>query len=190
MAYIELSGKRGKGQRTLVDDSTLKQYGHLSWYLGDTGYVMRKPQGQILRLHRLVLEAKEGEVVDHLNGNKLDNRLNNLRICTHKENTQNRKGTKGYCWDSTRGKWLVTYRAKFYGRYTTEQEAKKAYQLACSGVPYKKTRRKQYMLPRGIHKQFGKYNVSLQRDTIRKRKNGITTLDEALRILNQWKEEG
>lgn len=77
-----------------------------------------------------------------------------------------------------------------YGRYETEAEAKKAYQLARSGVPYKKSVRKQYMLPKNIHKQFGKYNVSLQRNGVRLRKNGILTLSEAIIQLNEWKKEG
>lgn len=188
MTYIELSGKRGKGQRTLVDDSTFKQYGHLSWYLGDTGYAMRKPQGQIVRLHRLVTQAKEGEIVDHLNGNKLDNRLSNLRICTHKENNQNRKNTKGYTWDKSRNKWTVRYRNKFYGRYDTEEEAARAYQMACSGVEYKKTRRKLYMLPEHISKQFGKYVVSIQKDNKRFRKVAIPTLEEAISIRDNYLE--
>ena len=188
MTYIELSGKRGKGQRTLVDDSTFKQYGHLSWYLGDTGYALRKPQGQIVRLHRLVTQAKEGEIVDHLNGNKLDNRLSNLRICTHKENNQNRKNTKGYTWDKSRNKWTVRYRNKFYGRYDTEEEAARAYQMACSGVEYKKTRRKLYMLPEHISKQFGKYVVSIQKDNKRFRKVAIPTLEEAISIRDNYLE--
>jgi len=158
MAFIELSGKRGKGQRTLVDDSTLKQYGHLSWFLSDTGYAMRRPNLDdgakvTIRLHRLVVNAPEGMVVDHLNGNKLDNRASNLRICTQKENTQNRKGTKGYAWDKAKNKWVVRYRDTFYGRYITEEEAKRAYQLACSGVLYKKREHRQnYHLPMGVFK--------------------------------------
>jgi hypothetical protein len=139
MAYIELSGKRGKGQRTLVDDSTLKQYGHMSWFLSDTGYAVRRPSLDdgtkvTIRLHRLVTNAPEGMVVDHVKKDKLDNRLSNLRVCTQKTNTQNRKNTKGYAWDKSKAKWIVRYRSTFYGRYETEQEAKKAYQLACSGV--------------------------------------------------------
>jgi len=187
MAYIELSGKRGKGQRTLVDDSTLKQYGHMSWFLSDTGYAVRRPSLDdgtkvTIRLHRLVTNAPEGMVVDHVKKDKLDNRLSNLRVCTQKTNTQNRKNTKVYAWDKSKAKWIVRYRSTFYGRYETEQEAKKAYQLACSGVEYKKTRRKQYMLPEHISKQFGKYVVSIQKDNKRFRKVAIPTLEEAISI--------
>lgn len=112
---------------------------------------MRKPNGVIMRLHRLVTEAPEGMVVDHLNGDKLDNRRSNLRVCTQADNTRNRKGTRGYCWDKTKGKWMVRYGRQFYGRYTTEEEAKQAYQLAVSGVPYQKSEhgRRKY-LPKGV----------------------------------------
>lgn len=149
--FIELSGKRGKGHRTSVDEETYNKYNHLSWYLSDTGYVMRKPQGEVLRLHRLVLNAPEEMVVDHLNGDKLDNRKSNLRICTHKENSMNRKNTKGVCYDKSKSKWIARYRNKFFGRYNTEQEASRAYQLACSGVEYNKRQRRRYTLPVGVY---------------------------------------
>ena len=125
MAYIQLSGKRGKGRQTLVDDSTLKKYGHLTWHLSDTGYVVRrnKSEGGTVRLHRLVADAPEGMVVDHLNGDKLDNRASNLRVCTQKENSQNRKGTKGYAWDKSKNKWIVHYKRTFYGRYETRSRS-------------------------------------------------------------------
>jgi len=190
--YIELSGKKGKGHRTLVDEETYNQYKHLSWYLGDTGYAIRKPKGEIMRLHRLVANAPEGMVVDHLNGDTLDNRKSNLRVCTQAENARNRKGTKGVCYDKSKGKWMVRYRNKFFGRYKTEQEASRAYQLACSGVEYKTKQRVRYMLPTGVlfYKGYKKpYVVRPQIDGKRYFLGYFATAEEAKNVYDNFRQK-
>ena len=126
------------------------------------------------------MNCPEGLVVDHLNGDKLDCRKSNMRICTQAENTKNRHGAKGYCYDKSKKKWMVRYKNKFWGRYNTEEEAKRAYQLAKSGQKYQKARRKYNMLPKHISKQFGKYNASVQIAGKRYRKAGFETLAEAV----------
>ena len=45
-------------------------------------------KGTLLQLHRLIAKAPKGKVVDHINGNPLDNRRENLRIATHKQNSK------------------------------------------------------------------------------------------------------
>ncbi len=180
MKKILLSGKRGKGKFVCVDDEDYLKYHNLKWHLSDTGYAIRRNNHKTERLHRLIMNAPDGMVVDHLNGNPLDCRKANMRVCSQRENMQNLHGVKGYAFDKSRGKWLVQYRRKFYGRYETEAEAKRAYKLACSGQEYKTTRRKYYMLPKHISKQFGKYVVFVQKNGKRLRKTGIQTLEEAI----------
>ena len=138
MKLLALSGKRANGQSVKVDDADFKKYSHLRWHLSDKGYAVRRQNHETMRLHRLIMNCPEGLVVDHLNGDKLDCRKANMRICTQTENAKNYHGAKGYCFDKSKGKWLVRYRNKFYGRYDTEQEAQRAYQLAKSGKEYEK----------------------------------------------------
>lgn len=67
-------------------------------------------------LHRWILNPPENMVVDHINGNGLDNRKSNLRVVTQAQNNQNRRGAtransssgfRGVYWDNRRNKWKV-----------------------------------------------------------------------------------
>ncbi|OKA15811.1 hypothetical protein BS618_07710 [Rhodococcus erythropolis] len=142
------------------------------------------------RLHRLVVDAPEHLVVDHLNHDRLDNRKSNLRVCTQKINAQNTKNEKGYTWDASKSKYMVRYRGTFHGRYKTEAEAKRAYQMAKSGVPYEKTRRKFWHLPTGVSKQFGRYRVCPQKNGVKHWLGSYRTVEEAEQALNEWKNRG
>jgi hypothetical protein len=81
------------------------------------------------------MNAKEGQHVDHINGNKLDNRKSNLRIVTNQENCFNSSRKtgkyKGVSYVKSRGKWLAQimkdYKNYFIGYYDTDYAAAVAY---------------------------------------------------------------
>lgn len=97
------------------------------------GYAMIHQSGKNKRLHRIIAKAKVGEVVDHINGNKLDNRLCNLRVTNSRGNAMNRRA-KGYYKIKQTGKFhaqiKVGDRRISIGHYSTEEEARQAYVTA------------------------------------------------------------
>ena len=88
-------------------------------------------------LHRIIMREPEDLVVDHINGDPLDNRRENLRIVTQQENNMNlsmrktnKSGVSGVCWDKSTNKWKaeITYKYKKInlGRFDTLEETTKA----------------------------------------------------------------
>lgn len=86
------------------------------------------------QLHRVVMDCPEGMVVDHINGNTLDNTLKNLRIVTKGQNLQNRRGAnrnnrsgiRGVTWTEPNKKWRVKVGKRHVGMFDTLVEAEKA----------------------------------------------------------------
>lgn len=90
-----------------------------SYYVRSSKYKGQHPNGnskfEMVYLHRFIMNASEGEYVDHINHNILDNRKSNLRIIPQDKNTKHRSGKNsnnksGYrnvCWNKTYNKWVV-----------------------------------------------------------------------------------
>ena len=107
-----------RGQSTLVNDDTYDWLSRWKWALVGDGYAGRfdrttRPP-KLIYMHRVILDARSGQHVDHINGDKLDNQRENLRLVTHLQNTQNMgisslntSGYKGVCWHKGVGKWHV-----------------------------------------------------------------------------------
>lgn len=138
--------------KIIVDEQDYPLISRHSWYISDTGYAVTQLRGiKHIKMHHLIYGTIDPNklVIDHLNNNRLDNRKSNLRLCSQKENSNNRQ-SKGYSFDKSKNKYIVRYKGKFYGRYVTEEEAEKAYLIACSGVEYQPEVRRRYMLPKGV----------------------------------------
>jgi len=143
MKKIPLNGKHGKGKFTLVDDEDYEELMKYKWYLSTLGYpVKHKMESGVYKitlLHRLIMNAKKGLVIDHINHNTLDNQKINLRECTHAQNMQNKISITGvskfkgayFNKDRKSKKWwsYIRYNNKkiFLGTFKTELEAAKAY---------------------------------------------------------------
>lgn len=96
----------------LLDDEDYDSVACYPWYLNYHGYIAGKVNGGCVYLHRFLMGEPSGKVIDHINGNKQDNRRCNLRICTVKENVRNARRPK----NNTSGYTGVTYR-KHKDRY-------------------------------------------------------------------------
>lgn len=142
LTYVKLS----KGEIVVADGFMFdKLAGHL-WTTSANGYAQftdysYNPPKQIKMHDFLFGEPPEGYVVDHINGDKLDNRLCNLRFATLAENVANSKSKKGstseykgVSWDSSRQKWIssiqINGKTKHLGRFDSEVECAKAYDRA------------------------------------------------------------
>lgn len=84
MKTIELSD----GYLTIVDDEDYEYLNQFNWQ--HSNYACRgiriNKKLTVIQMHRVIMNAPKGMVVDHINHNKLDNRRSNLRIVTTAEN--------------------------------------------------------------------------------------------------------
>lgn len=144
MAEIQLT----RGVNSLVDDADLEWLSQWKWSVSGSGdyaeraVVVRPRPNQktrCIKMHRLILGAEPGQFVDHINGDGLDNRRGNLRLCTKAENSRNRRihtgnvaGFKGVT--PHHGRWRAVIKASgqrlSLGVFGTREEAARAYDAA------------------------------------------------------------
>lgn len=114
------------GGVTLVDEADFLRVGHCTWKLDRYGYVWRSVRGAKQYLHRSIMDAPPKQIVDHINGDKLDNRRSNLRFATSAESGFNRVTPSGGI-TFTAGRWraqIACRKTRFgLGSYQTREEA-------------------------------------------------------------------
>ncbi|EMV7411631.1 HNH endonuclease [Enterobacter kobei] len=137
------------GSIVRIANSSTAKAGENPIYVNNCGYHMVSALGHRLGLHRIVwIVAKgyipEGMEIDHINGDKSDNRIANLRLCTPTQNRQNKtkyknnkSGFKGVHFESSprikrpwRARIVVNKKAISLGNFMTKHEAHEAYQEA------------------------------------------------------------
>jgi hypothetical protein len=106
--------------------------GDVAGYNNGSGYQKISIDGKRYYSHRLAFLWMTGKfpakVVDHINGNRLDNRWENLRSVTQKENTANTTISKGV--RRRYGNWQARFADKHIGTFPTKEQAVQAYKEA------------------------------------------------------------
>ena len=102
-------------------------------HIGPNGYPDIIHNGRRVYIHRLIWEMHHGSIpkgmeIDHINRDKTDNRIENLRCVTHQENQKNVIGKRGWVYmDRYSNPYRVTVDGDLIGRYPTALDARAAY---------------------------------------------------------------
>jgi len=140
MKRINLSS----GKFTIVDDEDFDSLNQVKWWFNGKYAVRetsRKEGHKKIYIHRVIMKAPQGVEVDHVNHDTLDNRKENLRLCTHQQNAwnislpkHNTSGVMGVSWQKNRHKWQagikVNNKRIHLGSFTTIDSAAIAYEKA------------------------------------------------------------
>ena len=156
MCEIELTGKLARGRVTLIDDEDYELVLGYRWRVmenrADQAYVVtykklhdrggRDKRGRGINNYPMHTLLTGFRLVDHRNGDTLDNRRSNLREATYSQNAMNRRanqgsrtGFKGVNWSGERTqRWQVRImkegKRHFIGNFDTPEEGAFAYDIA------------------------------------------------------------
>ena len=146
--------KLAGGEFCLIDDEDYPLIRDIKWFASYHYYkhekkwparVSGRNENKTILLHRLITNAPDLIVVDHINRNPLDNRKCNLRLTTNDKNLVNRRiashnkcGVKGVYFEKSRRKWVahITFGKKriLIGRYADLKSAEAARILAAKKI--------------------------------------------------------
>lgn len=144
MKQIALS----KGKVALVDDDDYEWLNETNWWFNGRYAVTVRYEGKKrinIWMHREIMKTPPHLFTDHINMDRLDNRKNNLRLCTKSQNMLNRpaqrnntSGHKNIYWDKNRKLWCVEIKVNgkkhHLGRYADIKHAIERRDLAHKGI--------------------------------------------------------
>ena len=136
-----------KGQEIIIDDEDWEKVKDYTWHADKIRNILYARTSTYdgvkqtwITMHRLLMGNPIGMVIDHIDGNGLNNQKSNLRICTNQQNCANsrkRHGAsqyKGICWHNDTKKWSAHicshWHQSFLGYYENEIDAAVAYNIA------------------------------------------------------------
>jgi len=137
-----------QGKVAIVDDADYEWLMQWKWCAANFRgkfYAIRavneKLKRTTIQMHRQIMDTPPGMETDHINGNSLDNRRENLRVCTVSQNQMNRRtqknntsGYKGVSYSKHRKKWFsqiqIDKKRIFLGLFLTPENAARAYDEA------------------------------------------------------------
>lgn len=181
---ILMNNRLGEKFETIISIASFELIKKYSWSYSPKGYavtsVRTNNKKRVVPLHYILFSKKEGMQIDHINQNKLDNRIENLRYCTHAQNKQNCKKFKnsflkykGVTYNKLHNRYSshIISNGKDYwlGRFYTAEKAAYIYDLAA-------------LL---LHKDFACLNFS---ENINEYRNIISTLQSIDNIIRKYKE--
>ena len=147
---------RTGGKSAIVSPEDYKHLSKFPWYLTNSNdeqkfYVRTRIQDKEILMHRYIMKAKRDQIVDHDNSNGLDNRRENLKFSTSRQNSENKLKQKGkyssdyYNIKVVNGKYVVSFKNNgiyitFQQNFSTEIEAAEAYDmyLVHNNITYRK----------------------------------------------------
>ncbi len=130
-----------KGKHVIVDADDYNWLVQKKWFFSGR-YAGRREGTKTIYMHKLILATPKGLVSDHIDGDGLNNRRSNLRICTRAENLKNKANYKkkktskfkGVSWQRKPGKWssriMVNGKRIYLGGFDSEEKAAAIYREA------------------------------------------------------------
>ena len=140
----------GENEYTIVEPADYYTFNKFNWIFlrcnkkpyAVSEFKIGRAKTKKMYLHRAIMRAPKGKLVDHKNGDGLDNRRANLRLATRSQNMMNRAKTKsktssryiGVSFDKDCKRWRaairVHYKQRWLGSFKNEIDAAKAYDIA------------------------------------------------------------